>query len=218
MGRTSYPRPARPGDQAHNPRVTPVSPTNAVIRRADIDPSGRFRYSLTREWSAANSRIAFVMLNPSTADHNQDDPTIRRCMGFARSWGFGALDVVNLFALRATDPRELSLATDPIGQDNPRALRRVLERADETLLAWGSSVRHAPPPALARALDTLAQCAADRPLSCLGLTAHAHPRHPLFVRGDTPRTPCTLIAVHKKRAARSDRPVQVMINENSFPV
>src|SRR5436190_6702368 len=85
---------------------------------AIFDVSGWYRYSLWRAWSAYHSRIAFVLLNPSTADEQRNDPTIRRCMGFARAWNFGSMEVVNLFACRATDCRELFQVSDPIGEEN----------------------------------------------------------------------------------------------------
>src|SRR5437868_14686902 len=88
--------------------------TNA---RAIFDPTGMYRYSLLREWCADSPRVAFIMLNPSTADDRKDDPTIRRCIGFAHSWGFGVLEVVNLFAYRATDSSKLPGGDDPVGPE-----------------------------------------------------------------------------------------------------
>ena len=87
---------------------------------ADFDPTGVYRYSLWREWDARAPAVAFVMLNPSTADAGKDDPTIRRCASFARSWGYGSLEVVNLFAYRASEPKRLRQTPDPIGPANDR--------------------------------------------------------------------------------------------------
>src|SRR5689334_10316767 len=78
-----------------------------TITGAIFDSTGMYRYSLWREWSTDSPPVTFIMLNPSTADDWKDDSTIRRCIGFARTWGFGALEVVNLFAYRATDSRKL---------------------------------------------------------------------------------------------------------------
>jgi hypothetical protein len=138
----------------------------------------RFRYRLWRGWDRSKGIVAFVMLNPSTADARHDDPTIRRCIGFARAWGFGGIEVVNLFAYRATDPRELLWVDDPIGPRNSRHIRSAVRRASLVVLAWGahpSVVRHAPM-SLPRARS-------------LGLTRAGHPRHPLYVRRDARLVP-----------------------------
>ena len=123
------------------------------------------------------------MLNPSTADALEDDPTIRRCIGFARDWGFGGIEVVNLFAMRATDPRELDRANDPVGQDNGRYLHRALLRSTLIVLAWGAhgSLRD-------RAAATRRVVSRRRP-RCLGLTRSGEPRHPLYLRRDAPLVP-----------------------------
>jgi hypothetical protein len=115
------------------------------------------------------------MLNPSTADAERDDPTIRRCGGFARAWGFGAMTVVNLFALRATDPARLRRARDPIGRDNDRHIAEAAAGADALVLAWGihGALRD-------RDRAVLALLSELRP-SCLGLTRGGHPRHPLYL-------------------------------------
>src|SRR5262249_14212908 len=102
-----------------HPAPTGARRREEVRRAAVISDCGRYRYSLTRRWGdAAEPRALFVMLNPSTADAEQDDPTIRRCIGFAKAWGMGSLEVVNLYALRATDPAALLSAPDPIGPKN----------------------------------------------------------------------------------------------------
>ena len=82
---------------------------------AIFDVNGRYRYSLWRAWSPYHPRIAFVLLNPSTANEQRNDPTIRRCMGFARAWNFGSMEVVNLFAIMATDYRDHIQSDEPIG-------------------------------------------------------------------------------------------------------
>src|SRR4028119_2392792 len=87
-------------------------------RGAIFDPTRTYRYALWRTWDAARPPVAFVLLNPSTADARRDDPTIRRCANFARTWGFGGLEVVNLFAFRATHPTDLKCAADPVGPQN----------------------------------------------------------------------------------------------------
>ncbi|MEC9374624.1 MAG: DUF1643 domain-containing protein, partial [Planctomycetota bacterium] len=109
-------------------------------RTALFDPTGRYRYRLTRRFPDAPAdgpAACFVMLNPSTADAERDDPTIRRCIGFARGWGCATLDVVNLFAFRATRPADLRAAEDPVGPCNQRHVRAAIRRADMVIFAWG---------------------------------------------------------------------------------
>src|SRR5688500_11357729 len=103
---------------------------------AVFDRSGRYRYRLWRRWGDGGA-VAFVMLNPSTADAERDDPTIRRCGGFARAWGFGSMVVVNLFALRSSDPQRLRRARDPVGRENDRHIIDVTGTSDAVVLAWG---------------------------------------------------------------------------------
>src|SRR5881396_744410 len=112
-----------------------------VIGGATFSRDRRYRYRLWRRWDRSRAVVAFVMLNPSTADAMHDDPTIRRCIGFARNWGFGGVDVVNLFALRATDPRALRRAHDPVGPANDRHIASAGSRASLVILAWGAQGR-----------------------------------------------------------------------------
>lgn len=151
---------------------------------AVISDCGRYRYVLTRHWLRGEGSVAFVMLNPSTADATIDDPTIRRCMGFAQRWGFGSLSVVNLYGLRATDPSALADADDPIGPDNDDWLHETGWTADEVVLAWGAhrfAVKRE-----REAVELLSRGRGER-LKCLGLSANGHPRHPLYLRGDAER-------------------------------
>ena len=103
-------------------------------RDALFSPCGTYRYRLTRRW-AEGPAVAFIMLNPSTADGSVDDPTIRRCIGYGQSWGYGALAVGNLYAFRATEPQELRRARDPIGPDNDRHLECIAETATRVVCA-----------------------------------------------------------------------------------
>jgi hypothetical protein len=135
----------------------------------------RYRYRLWRRWDAARPVVAFVMLNPSTADAVRNDPTVRRCIGFARSWGFGGLEVVNLFAYRATDPRVLRRATDPVGPANRRHLAAAIVRAGLVIAAWGADPT-------ARDAPTQGRVLSQPELRCLGVTRSGAPRHPLYVR------------------------------------
>jgi hypothetical protein len=118
------------------------------------------------------------MLNPSTADAEQDDPTIRRCIGFARTWGYGALSVINLFAYRATHPSDLFSASDPVGPDNEHHLRHTVQHTERLIIAWGNrGVWGGQDQVFLRMLVAL-----GRSPDCLGVTKQGQPRHPLYLR------------------------------------
>ncbi len=119
------------------------------------------------------------MLNPSTADASQDDPTIRRCIGFAKAWGFGGLIVGNLFALRSTDPKALYSHPEPIGPENDHHLRRIANEAAPVVCAWGThGALHDRGREVAEMLD-------DRNLAALKVTADGSPGHPLYIAANT---------------------------------
>lgn len=142
---------------------------------------GDYRYLLWRRVGPGAGRLLFVMLNPSTADASEDDPTIRRCIGFARRERFGWLDVVNLYALRATDPDQLWTVPDPIG---PKCDEFISERARAAgciVAAWGATLG---PGGRAR-IDRVRRLLGPM-VRCLGTTKDGSPRHPLYVRGDAP--------------------------------
>lgn len=148
---------------------------------AIFDMTGQYRYILWRAWSGDYPRIAFIMLNPNTADAQRDDPTIRRCIGFARAWGFGSLEVVNLFAYRTPDARVLSRIADPIGEDNDHFLVQAAARVRCIVVAWGTKGA-----LLNRDQAVLYLLTGQDHLYCLGRTKDGYPRHPLYVRGDAP--------------------------------
>ncbi|MBD2460605.1 DUF1643 domain-containing protein [Oscillatoria sp. FACHB-1407] len=153
---------------------------------AIFDSTGTYRYTLWREWGNS-PKVVFVMLNPSTADADRNDPTIRRCIGLAQMWGFGALEVVNLFAYCATHPTELRQATDPIGVENDRYLLQAVQRSDRTILAWGNwGSLHQRDRCV---LDLLAQ---HTPLYCLGMNQSGQPRHPLYVKRNVALIPISV--------------------------
>lgn len=160
--------------------------TGSVERSAVISDCGQYRYELRRTWEPLAEHAVFVMLNPSTADALVDDPTIRRCVGFARSWGCGGIVVANLFALRATDPAILTRTADPIGPENDETLDRLCA-GRLVIAAWGASVpdywRHRPRAVTARLRERGAH------LHHLGLTKAGHPRHPLYLSAEAARTP-----------------------------
>jgi hypothetical protein len=143
---------------------------------AEFSPCRTWRYLLGRQWDESLPTIVFVGLNPSTADETQDDPTIRRCIAFAKSWGYGTLLMVNLFAFRATDPREMMAASDPVGPDNDRYLRNCNDMGTLVVAAWGATGGF-------KNRDREVVQLLER-LGCLGTTKAGYPRHPLYLRAD----------------------------------
>jgi hypothetical protein len=139
---------------------------------------GTYRYRLWRtiDNNRNSRRILFVMLNPSTAEATQDDPTLRRCIGFASDWGYGVLEVCNLFAYRATDPDVLVRTRDPVGPDNDAHLLATADRADAVVAAWGTRGE-----LFGRASQATSMLSRSRHLICLGMTRNGSPRHPLYV-------------------------------------
>ena len=105
---------------------------------ARLSPCRKYRYALWRTWDDSKPYAMFIGLNPSTADETGDDPTIRRCIGFAKDWGYGGLCVVNLFAYRATLPADLKVAPDPVGPPNDKWIRKSASRAGIIVAAWGN--------------------------------------------------------------------------------
>jgi hypothetical protein len=157
--------------------------TEAVSRDARISECGRYRYELSRIWDHSKvvrpSIINFCMLNPSTADATQDDATIRRCIGYAKGWGYGGLVVTNLYAFRATDPKDLWAARhhERVGPDNDRTLLEVATKADLVICAWGvHGTRDGRGSAVRRMLRD-----AGVPTYRLALTGKGEPAHPLYL-------------------------------------
>jgi hypothetical protein len=146
---------------------------------AIISSCGSYRYRLERIWDRDLPKVAFIMLNPSTADADQDDPTIRRCIRFARDWGFGGLLVGNLFALRSTDPKALYDHADPIGPYNDDQLLSIAKSARKIICAWGT---HG---AFRNRGNEVANRLEFFDLAALKVTADGHPGHPLYVAAGT---------------------------------
>jgi len=143
---------------------------------ADISEDGRYRYWLARRLSMGERTVLFVGLNPSTADAKQDDPTIRRCVGFARAWGFDWLYMGNLNAYRSTDPTLLpSDALEAVGPRNQEALKWLAQRAELIIAAWGANRLNEYARTLSRHILMLPQT------RCLGQTKDGSPRHPLYL-------------------------------------
>ncbi len=147
-------------------------------RSAVVSDCGKYRYYLHRQLGEGRHAATFIMLNPSTADHDVDDPTIRKVMGFARRRGCHELHVVNLFAVRATKPGDLRAATDPVGPENREWLRRAVELACDGLVVCGWGTHGAYMGQDKAALGWIGGLCQP---TCLGVTRDGHPRHPLYV-------------------------------------
>jgi len=142
---------------------------------------GEYRYRLTRTWDEQGRRLLIIMLNPSVANERIDDPTLLRCIYFAKLWGFGGIIVVNAFALRSPSPEALKLHNDPIGPLCDTALMDAFDETQAYLFAWGNP----PNDDLALRIEHVRRWAQMRaaersvPVFCLGRTKHGHPKHPL---------------------------------------
>lgn len=138
---------------------------------------GDHRYSLYRSWSTGARSVCWVMLNPSTADADEDDPTIRKCVGFSKQWGFGSIDVVNLYSFRSKSPKALKAAGFPNGPFADSAIRSVLgEYVDRVVCAWGT---HARPDRVAEVLAMIKESGHE--MRAVRMTKAGHPGHPLYV-------------------------------------
>ncbi len=161
---------------------------------AIISDCAQYRYVLTRHIPQLVRHVKpclFVMLNPSKATAELDDPTICRCMGFADTWKCTSLTVVNLYALRATDPKELARHPSPIGADNDKHLSEQLEAHWNTgvvVVAWGANkaARHH------KLINTMTTLSGK--VSCLGINKDGSPKHPLYVKADQPLIPWSMAA------------------------
>jgi len=152
-------------------------------KSAIISSCEKYRYELVRSW-ASNRPCCFIGLNPSTADASDDDPTIRRCIGFARDWGCGSLIMTNLYAYRATNPQDMfkarKLGTDIVGPRNDEFLESVMDSGGLIVAAWG-----------AHGNDSLKgkDLIQTGLLHHLGLNKNGSPKHPLYLRKDTQPQP-----------------------------
>lgn len=160
---------------------------------AKLSRDGRYRWLLWRRWDRTKAPLGWIMLNPSTADAHEDDPTIRRCIGFAKRDGYGGIYVANLFGYRATDPSELATVEDPVGRDtigmgaanadgSPHyydPFGYLIFACTDIVAAWGAGAPRG------RVDDVLVE-SGGWPLHCLGATKDGSPRHPLYVKGDQP--------------------------------
>jgi hypothetical protein len=140
---------------------------------ATFSPCRRYRYDLWRRWIGGEGYAMFIGLNPSTADEVQDDPTVRRCINYAKAWGYAGLCMTNLFGFRATDPRDMKAEPEPIGADNDATLCARAKDAGVVVAAWGVHGAH-----IGRA-DTVRGMIPG--LHCLRVTKEGCPAHPLYL-------------------------------------
>ena len=164
--------------------LTTVKPIASIKieRTAIFDRTEQYRYQLGRRWQPNGSTVTFIMLNPSTADASQDDPTLRACMQFAQRWDYAALSVVNLFGYRTPHPKVLKQAADPIGAENDAYVLRAVEKAEAVVLGWGNYGGFLGRDRAILNLLTPYQ----KKLHYLERNKSGQPRHPLYIRRESP--------------------------------
>lgn len=155
-----------------------------IEHSATLSDCGRYRYDLKRIWDPNLSYVLWIGLNPSTADAEKDDPTIRKMMGFARKWQHGGIVVCNLFACRSTDPAGIKSFEDPVGPENFRSIRTNAHHAGKVICCWGN---HGSYKGMDRQVyqNDLAMVPQSHCL-CLGYTKAGHPKHPGRIAYATP--------------------------------
>ncbi len=148
-----------------------------MIKKANFSRCKQYRYLAEREWDTTKPTVLFIMLNPSTLDHKQDNPTIKRCLGFAQDLGFGNLLIANLFAYKATKPEELMLAHDPLGSRNMEYLRKARNQSDTIITAWGvpQAIKKLAPKKQFELINSWESYS-------LGYCKDGNPRHPLYLK------------------------------------
>lgn len=149
---------------------------------AEFSPDETYRYTLTRQWDSGK-RVAWLMFNPSTATLTLDDPTIRKCIGFSKRWGYARLVILNLYAIRSTDPRAVKrMGFSAIGPENNFWIEKSLEDCEELICSWGCS-QHVPDinARVATVKSMIEKNYPNLPMRCLGYKKDGHPRHPLMI-------------------------------------
>jgi len=161
---------------------------------ARLSACGSYRYELHRIWDTSLQSVLFIGLNPSTADHTQDDNTSRVCINYARRWGYGSLVIANLFAYRSTDPRGLKSALNPVGPQNNRILRRLCKKADMVICAWSDMGNY-----LGRDNEVIPFIKQPH---CLTLLKSGRPGHPLYKSRTLLPKPMPMESIIDKRLRR----------------
>lgn len=154
-------------------------PLDGIERSAIFSDCRTWRYVLERVWDHHFPQMLFVLLNPSTADESQDDPTNRRGINFAKAWGYGACIFCNLFAARTPEPDVMKKQADPIGPANDDHILIEAEHCDLIVAAWGT---HG---AFMDRDQAVLDLLKGFDLHCMGRTKDGHPKHPLYLRNDT---------------------------------
>lgn len=155
-----------------------------IEKGAQFSPCKKYRYALWRTWNQDDGHVMFIGLNPSTATETEDDPTVRRCMGFAKRWGFGGIYMMNLFAFRATDPKVMQAQAEPVGAENNSMIFMYAQSAQKVICAWGAFECAVKRGREVEGLITVGPAGVicrQKHLYCLGQTKDGHPRHPLYV-------------------------------------
>lgn len=154
-----------------------------VMKHAEISECGKYRWMLSREWNLSLPTVCWVMLNPSTADASIDDPTIRKCIQFAKSWNCGSLIVVNLFAYRATIPTDMKKVFDPVGGKCDEHISNANSGSDFTVFAWGKYA------GAKQRSEMVTKAVGKGRFFCLGKNINGSPKHPLYLSIKTPLIP-----------------------------
>jgi len=153
-----------------------------IQKDAIFSPCKAYRYTLSRKWNSSPDKegyTLFVMLNPSTADENILDPTVRRCLYYTIKWGYGDMHVCNIFALRSTNPKRLYESIDPIGQENDKYICNEVKNANIVIAAWGSHGKYKN-----RGNEVMKMISTIKDVHYLKLTKENIPCHPLYLKGD----------------------------------
>lgn len=154
---------------------------NRMNKNAKLSDDRTYRYDLSRVWDGSKPYAMFICLNPSTADESEDDPTSRKCIQYAKSWGYGGMHIANLFAYRATEPKDLLDIDDPVGEDNDKWLSKIANDADIVIAAWGNHGQY---------LNRADQVSNSIPtLHCLNVNNSGEPAHPLYLSADLKPAP-----------------------------
>lgn len=156
----------------------------SLIRETIFSRDRVYRYSLWRYWNQGKGYANFICLNPSTADERKDDPTIRKCIGFAKRWGFEAVCITNLFAFRSTDPLAMKKYPEPVGPDNNNHIRKCARDAELVIAAWSKHGVFNHRDVEVWAMVSNERYLTDDGLQCLAVNQDGTPSHPLYLKYD----------------------------------
>ena len=158
-------------------------------RDAIFSEDRKYRYILSRIWDETKPTVLFIGLNPSTADETEDDPTIRKCINFAKTWGYGGIYMANLFAFRSTNPENLRNEQDPVGSDNNSFIKKYLGESERTIVCWGNkgNINNRSE----EVYNLLVNSPHHNSLHCLKINQTGEPHHPLYLPLDIEAIPYT---------------------------